>query len=131
MNKRLQREEVKQLCATHIGYNTCFVCGCTKAKGGMTIHHLEYIFNDVTYGLPKYKPVNDTTKLLYYKDLLPLVIERPERFMFLCNKHHNILEKLNQYNPKILVKLLEALMLTKTKDKYIGELEKLLTILMK
>lgn len=130
MNKRQEREEIKQKCAEYIGYNTCFVCGCTKAKGGMTIHHLEYIFNDITYSLPKYKPTNDSTKLQYYKDLLPLVKEQPERFMFLCNKHHQALEKLNRFNPEILVKLIEALILTKTKEKHIGKLEKLLKILL-
>ena len=69
MNKRQEIEEVKQECAKIIGYNTCFVCGCTKSKRGMTVHHLEYIFNDVTYKLPKYQPNNDNIKLKYYKDL--------------------------------------------------------------
>lgn len=124
MNKRLEIEEVKQECAKLIGYNTCFVCGCIKSKRGMTVHHLEYIFNDVTYKLSKYQPNNDTNKLKYYKDLLVMVKENPSRFMFLCNTHHQALEKLNRFKPETLVKLLEALILTKTKHTNLKELLK-------
>lgn len=113
MNKREKAEEVKLECAKVIGYNTCFVCGCTKSKKGMTVHHLWYIFDDVTYN--KYQPPNDTNKLKYYTDLLVKVKEMPERFMFLCNTHHQALERLNRYKKETLTKLLEALALTKTK----------------
>ena len=125
MNKRQETEEVKQECAKLIGYNTCFVC---DTKNGIIIHHLEYIFDDVTYKLPKYQPNNDSNKLKYYKDLLIMVKDRPERFMVLCNKHHQILERLNRFKPETLVKLLDALTLTKTK--YI-HLEKLLKELLR
>jgi len=128
MNKRLQREEIKLKCAEAIGVSGCFVCGCTKHKKGMTIHHLEYIFNDVTYNLPKYKPTNDSTKLAYYTDLLPLVVEIPARFMYLCNPHHQALERLNRFNPETIVSLLEALLLTKTNPKQ-NELAKLLKVM--
>lgn len=124
MNKRQEIEEVKQECAKFIGYNTCFVCGCTKSKRGMTVHHLEYIFNDVTYKLPKYQPNNDNNKLKYYKDLLEEVKKTPERFMFLCNTHHQALERLNRFKPETLVKLLEALILTKTKYTHLEKLLK-------
>ena len=118
MNKRLKAEEVKQECARIIGYNTCFVCDCIKSKKGMTVHHLEYVFYDITYN--KYKPSNDTNKLAYYTDLLKMVKDRPERFMFLCNTHHQSLERLNRFKPTTLVKLLEALLMTKTNPKYKG-----------
>ncbi len=112
MNKRQKAEEVKQECANLIGYNTCFVCGCKKSKKGMTVHHLEYVFDDVTYS--KY-PRNDSGKLEYYTALLEMVKDNPKRFMFLCNTHHQALERLNRYSSKILKKLLQALKLTKTK----------------
>lgn len=112
MNKRLEAEEIKQNCAKLIGYDKCFVCGCKKARGGMTVHHLEYVFDDVTY---KKYPRNDTGKLQYYIDLYKMVELNPKRFMFLCNKHHQALERLNRYSDKILNKLLKALKKTKTK----------------
>ena len=114
MNKRLKREAVKLKCAEIIGTDKCFVCECKKHKKGMTIHHLWYIFDDVTYNLPKYKPTNDSTKLQYYEDLLPMVKDMPNRFLYLCNPHHQALERLNRFNPATIVKILEALILTKT-----------------
>jgi hypothetical protein len=116
MNKRLKAEEVKQECAKLIGYNTCFVCGCKKSKRGMTVHHLWYIFDDITYD--KYKPQNDSNKLKYYTDLLEKVKEDPTRFMFLCNTHHQALERLNRFKPETIVKLLEALIFTKTNKRH-------------
>ena len=112
MNKRQKAEETKLKCAKVLGVDSCFVCGCKKAKGGMTIHHLEYEFDDVIY---KNYDRNDSGKLKYYTALLKKVEERPERFMYLCNKHHQILERLNRYNKNILRKILLALSLTKTK----------------
>ncbi len=114
MNKRLEAEEIKQKCAKLIGYNKCYVCGCQKAKGGMTIHHLQYVFDDVVYS--KY-PRNDTGKLQYYTDLYKAVKLNPKRFMFLCNKHHQAVERLNRYSDAILKKLLKARKLTKTRRK--------------
>ncbi len=116
MNKRLKAEEVKQECAKHIGSNKCFVCQCLKSKKGMTVHHLEYVFDDVTY--KKYQPPNDTNKLAYYTDLLEMVKDIPTRFMFLCNTHHQALERLNRYKPETIVNLLHALLLTKTNPKH-------------
>jgi len=110
MNKRAKTEEAKQRIGKIIG-STCFVCGCTKSKKGMTVHHLWYIFNDVVY---KNYTRNDDGKLKYYTDLLIKVQETPERFMFLCNTHHQALERLNRYKKQTLNKLLEALQKTKT-----------------
>jgi len=111
MNKRLKAEEVKKQIGEIIGAD-CFVCGCKKARGGMTVHHLWYIFNDVVY---KNYERNDSGKLKYYQELLPLVREQPTRFMMLCNKHHQALERLNRYKEETLERLLMALKLTKTK----------------
>lgn len=111
MNKRLKVEAIKQDIGKIIG-NTCFVCGCTKSKKGMTVHHLWYIFDDVIY---KNYPQTVDGKIKYYTELLKKVEEMPKRFMFLCNVHHQALERLNRYKKETLTKLLEALALTKTK----------------
>lgn len=78
----------------------------------MTVHHLWYIFDDVVY---KNYPKTDEGKYRYYVDLYQKVVEDPTRFMFLCNTHHQALERLNRYKRETLEKLLEALALTKTK----------------
>lgn len=111
MDKRVKAEEYKQNIGKIIG-NTCFVCGCKKAKKGMTVHHLEYIFDDVKYN--NYPRTADG-HLKYYKALLVAVEDTPERFMFLCNVHHQALERLNRYRETTLDKLLEALSFTHTK----------------
>jgi hypothetical protein len=116
VSKRLLAEEVKLKCAKIIGYDGCFVCDCLKSKRGMTVHHLEYIFNDVVY--KKYQPPNDSNKLKYYTDLLVEVKTNPKRFMYLCNTHHQSLERLNRFKPSTLVKLLEALLHTKTNTRH-------------
>lgn len=114
MNKRQLIEEIKtKLGKIILGKGKCFVCGCRISKRGMTIHHLEYIFNDVIHS--NYKPRNDTNTLRYYTDLEPLVRDRPKRFMYLCNTHHQALERINRYNDKTLKKLLQAKKMTKTR----------------
>lgn len=114
MNKRQQVEEIKtRIGKKVIGRGKCYVCGCKISKRGMTVHHLWYIFNDVTY--KNYKPRNDTNTLRYYTDLEPLTIDDPKRFMYLCNTDHTSLEKLNRFGDQKLDKLLKARKLTKTK----------------
>ncbi len=116
MNKRLKAEELKtKLGKISLGKGKCYICGCKVSKKGMTIHHLEYIFNDVVRSAPNYQPRNDSTTLRYYEDLIPLVKDIPTRFMYLCNTHHQALEGLNRYGDKILNKLLRARKLTKTR----------------
>lgn len=115
MNLRLQAEEVKKRIAKGLKYgDSCFVCGCKISRRGMVIHHLFYIFNDVVYS--NY-PKNDSGKLQYYLDLEPLAKEMPERFLYLCNPHHQALERINRYSDKTLKRLLKARKLTKTGKK--------------
>lgn len=115
MNLRLQAEEIKKRIAKLIKYgDDCFICGCKISRRGMTIHHLWYIFNDVVY---KNYPKNDTGKLQYYTDLEPLVKDMPERFLYLCNTHHQALERINRYGDKTLNRLLKARKMTKTGKK--------------
>ena len=112
MNKRLEAEEIKKSVAKLPRFGEkCFVCGCKISKGGMTFHHLWYIFNDVVY---KNYPKNDTGKLDYYKALEPLIREQPERFLYVCNTHHQAIERICRYGDKTLKKLLQARKMTKT-----------------
>ena len=114
MNLRQQTEAIKTRLGKKIhGKGKCYACGCKVSKRGMTIHHLEYIFNDVTYD--QFKPHNDTNNLRYYKSLEPLVLENPKRFMYLCNTHHQAVEGLNRYGDELLGKLMKARKLTRTK----------------
>ncbi|HEC64558.1 hypothetical protein LCGC14_1663690 [marine sediment metagenome] len=114
MNKRLLSEEIKTRIGKKVhGRGKCYVCGCRISKRGMTIHHLEYIFNDIVH--KNYKPRNDSNTLRYYTDLEPLTIENPKRFMYLCNPCHTSVEKLNRFGDKKLGRLLKARRLTKTR----------------
>jgi len=118
MNKRMKAEEVKKRLGGKIhGRGKCFVCGCKISKRGMTVHHLWYVFNDVVHSNEKYQPRNDTTLLQYYQDLEPLVKENPKRFMYLCNTHHQAIERINRYGDKTLNKLLRARKMTNTGKK--------------
>lgn len=115
VNKRIEAEEVKKRMARHPRFKSkCFVCGCKISKKGMTFHHLWYIFNDVIYS--NY-PRNDTGKLQYYKDLEKEVKKNPMRFLYMCNTHHQAVERINRYGDKILKKLLQARKMTQTGKK--------------
>jgi len=118
VNKRIQAEEIKtRLGKKAHGRGKCFICGCKISKKGMTIHHLKYIFNDVVRYNEKYQPRNDSTTLLYYQDLEPLVKDNPKRFMYLCNNHHQAVERINRYGDKTLKRLLLARKMTNTNKK--------------
>ena len=118
MNKRTQSEEIKTRLGKKIhGKGKCFICRCKISKKGMTIHHLKYIFNDVVRSNEKYQPRNDSTTLQYYQDLEPLVIKIPKRFMYLCNTHHQAVERINRYGDETLEKLLQARKMTNTNKK--------------
>lgn len=109
MNLRLQTEVIKCRIGKMLG-GKCFVCGCEISKKGMTIHHLWYVFNDVVY---KNYPKNENGKLAYYTALEPLVNENPKRFMFVCNTHHQAIERICRYGDKIFNRLLKARKMTK------------------
>lgn len=114
MNLRQKVEEIKKrIGAKIIGRGKCYVCGCGISKRGMTVHHLWYIFDDVTY--KKFLPRNDTNTLKYYTALEPLTKDDPKRFMYLCNTHHQALEKMNRYGDELFKKLIKARKMTKTK----------------
>ena len=113
-NLRVLAEEIKtRIGKKVIGKGKCWVCGCKISRRGMTIHHLEYIFNDVVH--KNYKPRNDTNTLKYYTDLEPLTKEIPKRFMYLCNPCHTSLENFNKYGDKKFDRLSKARKMTKTR----------------
>jgi hypothetical protein len=76
----------------------------------MTFHHLWYIFNDVVY---KNYPKNTGGQLQYYKDLEPLIRETPKRFLYVCNTHHQAIERVSRYGDVIFKKLVRARKLTR------------------
>ncbi len=113
MNKRLEAEKIKLRMAKHPRFKSkCYACGCKISKKGMTFHHLEYVFNDVVY---HNYPKTAEGHLQYYKDLEPVIMKNPERFLYMCNTHHQATERLNRYGDKLLRRLLQARKLTNTK----------------
>ena len=112
VNKKIEVQKIKLRLGEVLNGGKCFECGKSKSRSGFTVHHCEYIFNDVVY---KNYPKDVDGQLRYYQDLEPLVMDKPERFLYLCNTHHQALERLNRYKKETLEKLLEALALTNTK----------------
>ena len=86
-----------------LGHGKCYVCECTVAKKGMTVHHMWYLDNnDVTY---KQFPQNTSGRLEYYTKLFPLIYRNPRRFMYLCNTCHHSLGIFCRYGDKKFDKL--------------------------
>lgn len=95
---------------TALGNGKCWVCGCSVAKRGMTVHHLWYLKNgDVVYN--DY-PQNDSGRLEYYKSLYPLIKANPKRFMYLCSTCHQALERMCRFGDKKFNKLVIARKMT-------------------
>ena len=130
MNKKFEVGKIKETLGKALSGGFCFVCEKDKSKKGFTVHHLKYIFQDVFYkNYKQYGPTDGQYR--YYVDLEPVVLDDLDRFMFLCNPHHISLERLNRYNPETIVKLLEALLLTKTNPKHEGKFLPLLKEMLK
>lgn len=82
----------------------CGVCGAKDHKRGMTIHHVEYIDNDVTYDM---YPKTDQGKFQYLTDLEHKIKEDKSRFECLCNPHHQSVERLKRFNPQNFERLVK------------------------
>ena len=81
----------------------------------MVVHHRRYLINnDVIYSDKKYLPNNDANRKKYLIDLYPLIVNNPDRFMFLCNTHHHALGQAWRYGDKLWNKLSMARKMTKT-----------------
>lgn len=111
MSIKEELNKQKEKCGKLLG-GKCNICGCTKAKRGMIIHHRWYINNDVTYS--NY-PQNDSGRLQYYKDLEPIIKQNPKRFAYLCNVDHHSLTMICRFGDKKF----NALCLERRKSKHL------------
>jgi len=114
VNKKVETSKIKVRLGEALSEGKCFVCGKGKSKKGFTVHHLWYVFDDVTYD--KY-PHDTAGQLRYYQDLEPVVMKEMNRFLYLCNTDHVALERLNRYGEEKLASLIQALLMTKTNQK--------------
>ena len=115
LNKKVEVSKIKKILGEALGKGVCFICDKGKSRAGFTIHHRRYLFQDIIY---KNYPHTTDGQYKYYKDLEPVVLGDLDRFLYLCNTDHIALERILRYSPEKLVKLLEALLLTKTNPKH-------------
>jgi len=107
--------QLKQDIAKRYG-GVCFFCGARESKKGMTFHHIWYENNDVIHS--NY-PKNSSGNIQYHKDLLKKIKENPKRFRYLCNNHHQALEKFLRYGDDMINKLMKERKRTlKLRNKY-------------
>jgi len=83
----------------------CFVCLKKVKEKGFTIHHLRYIENDIIHS-------NYKNRDRYYEDLQVMVRLNPNRFMLLCNTHHQSVERLNRFSLENRKRLMRAVKLS-------------------
>lgn len=69
----------------------CFVCGEKNHKRGMTFHHLWYLPGEKIYSDFR---GND---LAYYEYLAVQIQANPDRFLYVCNIHHQAIERLARW----------------------------------
>lgn len=84
----------------------CFVCGAKHHRQGMTFHHLWYLPGEKVYSDFK-------NPLDYYKQLAPLIRKDPQRFLYVCNIHHQAIERLARWKGKNLARLVKAARMTR------------------
>ena len=82
--------------------NTCFICGIKHtARRQLVIHHLWYMQGEKTY--------KDFRKRIDYLNYLKeRTNETPDRFILVCNKHHQIIERLKRFNDNNFALLVDA-----------------------
>ena len=85
----------------------CYVCHAKSAKGGMTFHHLWYEPNEKVYS--DFRGDN----LAYYRYLAVQIKANPERFLYVCNVHHQAITRLRRWRGKNLARLIKAVRMTK------------------
>ena len=84
----------------------CFVCHSKKARGGMTFHHLYYLNGEKNYS--DFKSTVD-----YYDYLAPLIRHQPERFLYVCNIHHQAITRLRRWRGANLNRMINAVKMTR------------------
>lgn len=118
----------------------CYVCEkymtLTNKKLRWTLHHKKYYPNELSYRHfdktkedfmwkakdwaptnPVIKPIVQGIDLrsLYRLEAFRQVKRRPRQFLLFCGGHHQALEKVLQYAPSTLTRLLRARKMTKTR----------------
>jgi hypothetical protein len=121
----------------------CWVCDSTMSmktkRLGWALHHKDYIYGELTYRyfdltkdefmwkakgwtkkdpkvLPSIKGIH--MRSLYRLDVFRQVKKKKGNFLLFCSSHHYALEKLDQFAPPKVKKLIRAWKMTKTKWKY-------------
>lgn len=108
MNKKEETKRIKEELAKLRPFRLgCYVCGTQKHKRGMTFHHRNYIPGEKIYrdfGKDVYE---------YYLYLKPIIVNSPERFLYLCTPHHQAVEKLKRFSKVRFEKLIRAVRLSR------------------
>lgn len=106
MNQKQKNDLIKsELAKLRRFGGRCYVCGCKAHKRGMTFHHLWYLkTGDVIYSV--YKKLGKLPD--YYPDLKPLILDKPERFLYVCSPHHQSIERLKRFSKIKLNRLIKA-----------------------
>lgn len=86
--------------------NRCYVCHAESHKKGMTFHHLWYEPDELTYQ-------DFDTSLDYYCYLEEKIRNNPKRFLYLCNPHHQAVERMKRYGKKTFPRLLKAVKMSR------------------
>ena len=81
--------------------NRCYVCHTQTSKRGMTFHHISYENDELTY-----KDFENPLK--YYQYLELKIRENPKRFLYVCNTHHQAIERVKRYSVPVRTRLLRA-----------------------
>ena len=84
----------------------CYVCHAKASKGGMTFHHLFYLKGEKTYR-------DFDNPLDYYEYLSPLIRHQPNRFLYVCNVHHQAISRLHRWKGVNRNRLIKAVRMTK------------------
>ncbi len=97
---------IKSDLAGYRSYKRCYVCHCEKSHSGMTFHHLWYLKGERTYK-------DFATPLQYYQYLAPLIRDQPERFLYVCNTHHQAITRLHRFSKIKRNRLIKAVRKTR------------------
>ena len=88
-------------------FKKCYVCHAVSTKGGMTFHHLWYEPDEKVYS--DFRGNN----LEYYKYLEIQIKKNPNRFLYVCNVHHQAIERLARWKGKNRERLIKAVRMTR------------------
>ena len=88
-------------------FKKCYVCHAVSTKGGMTFHHLWYEPNEKVYS--DFRGNN----LEYYRYLEIQIKKNPNRFLYVCNVHHQAIERLARWKGKNRDRLIKAVRMTR------------------